>query len=99
MGHWTDEYKSMIEDCGRRPKQLTDWEHLFLNSLLEQLDHKKHFHVNQANKIEEIWNRVTRGSPHLEGTKDIFGDDRAHGPVKRMTSDQLAAALESERPH
>lgn len=60
MSDWTDEYITLIEDCERRSHKLSDWELGFIDSLSRQLAEGRRPTANQIEKLDEIWERVTR---------------------------------------
>lgn len=62
MTHWTDEYKTMVEDCGRRPDKLSDWDNQFLNSVAEQIEEYHNLSTKQCDVLTKIWERVTKES-------------------------------------
>lgn len=103
MSHWTDEYRRMIEACGKQPARLSDWDSKFLNSLLEQLDERASLTGPQISKLEEVWERVTRGgciNTERSFVDDLMQPDMFGGRAKciTLTPAQLATALESEGP-
>lgn len=51
----TDEILDMIEDCIKRENKLSEWELRFIQSVDEQ----ETISCGQADKLEEIWSRVT----------------------------------------
>ena len=56
---WTDEYRTMIEDCRKRERHLSAWDADFLDSIEERLDWKKPMSRRQRECLEEIWERAT----------------------------------------
>jgi len=54
-----DEWKRMINDCMERQSRMSDWEQGFVQSLSERLDAGRGLTDPQANRLEDIWERVT----------------------------------------
>lgn len=56
------EYMQMIGDCNDREEQLTDWERSFIDSVQHQLEseHGSGLTPKQCEKIDDIWERVTK---------------------------------------
>ncbi len=53
------EQQQLIEDCERREERLTEWERSFIDSLSNQLASGRSLTVKQADRLGEIWERVT----------------------------------------
>ncbi len=51
--------EQMVEDCMNRESRLNDWERTFLDSLASQLSSGLGLSPAQAEKLEEVWERVT----------------------------------------
>jgi hypothetical protein len=56
---YLDEICTMIEDCEKRSPKLSDWELNFIDSLNDVLGKGGHITPKQAEKLGEIWERVT----------------------------------------
>lgn len=54
-----DEYKQMVKDCESRESKLTDWERTFIDSIGSRLDKGFALSESQAERLDEIWERVT----------------------------------------
>jgi hypothetical protein len=55
-----DEHATMIEDCEQRESKLSDWEATFIDSLKKQLEDPGYrLSAKQAERLDEIWERVT----------------------------------------
>lgn len=54
-----DELVQMIDDCVNRESKLTDWERTFIDSLQSQTAAGRRLSEKQADRLEEIWERVT----------------------------------------
>lgn len=50
--------EEMLRDCSKRRAKLTEWEHGFIDSLLQMTDIGNMSHKQYA-VLEEIWERVT----------------------------------------
>ena len=59
--HWRDTYGSMVEDCMEQGENLTEWEWGFLESIELQLANERVPTAKQVEKLEQIWEKVTRG--------------------------------------
>lgn len=57
MSH--DEHQQMVEDCEKRESKLTDWERSFIDSISKQLTDGRRLSEKQAERLDEIWERVT----------------------------------------
>lgn len=62
-----DEQGVMIRDCLRRESIMTEWELTFIRSI--NIYHMKNGYLtsNQADKLEEVWERVTTYEPCSSG--------------------------------
>lgn len=56
---WRDEFYVLIDDCEKRERFLSAWEHDFLVSIRERLDAMKGPTTKQTETLENIWERVT----------------------------------------
>jgi hypothetical protein len=54
-----DETQQLIEDCEARESRLTDWERGFVDSIKGQLAGGGSLTKLQAEKLGEVWDRVT----------------------------------------
>lgn len=54
-----DEHVTMVDDCEKRESKLSDWEREFIDSLSHQLAKGRALSERQAERLDEIWNRVT----------------------------------------
>ena len=54
-----DEHLQMVEDCETRESKLTDWERSFIDSLSRQLADGRRLSEKQADRLDDIWERVT----------------------------------------
>lgn len=54
-----EEHLQLVVDCEARERRLSAWEHDFIVSIREQLDAGKTLTTPQAEKLEEVWDRVT----------------------------------------
>lgn len=54
------DYLEMIDDCFDREDEMTCWEFDFIGSVKRYIDEIKTITEKQANKVEEIWERVTQ---------------------------------------
>jgi hypothetical protein len=54
-----EEHAQMVDDCETRESKLTDWERSFIDSLSKQLADGRRLTEKQAERLEEIWERVT----------------------------------------
>lgn len=52
--------EQMLDDCEERESRLTEWESDFVASLRDQQSYRASFSYAQSQKLEEIWERVTR---------------------------------------
>ena len=59
-GAWADEYFDMIGDCQYRESLLSEWETHFLDSIEDQLESGRMLTNKQIEKLEDIWERVTK---------------------------------------
>lgn len=55
----TAEHLQMVEDCEKREAKLTAWEHDFIVSIRDQLEAGRRLSEKQADRLDEIWERVT----------------------------------------
>jgi hypothetical protein len=49
----------MVVDCENRESKLTDWERGFIDSLSRQLAEGRRLSEKQADRLDDIWERVT----------------------------------------
>lgn len=54
-----DEHQQMVSDCENRESKLTDWERTFIDSLSDQIANGRRLSEKQAERLDEIWERVT----------------------------------------
>lgn len=54
-----DEHQQMVLDCEKRESKLTDWERGFIDSLSRQLSEGHRLSEKQAERLDEIWERIT----------------------------------------
>lgn len=54
-----DEHQQMVQDCENRESKLTDWERGFIDSISKQLAEGRRLSEKQAERMDEIWERVT----------------------------------------
>lgn len=54
-----DEQAQMVEDCEKRESKLSDWERGFIDSIGQQLARGRALTEKQAERLDEIWERVT----------------------------------------
>lgn len=55
-----DETEQMIQDCQNWEKKLNEWETGFIQGVDEQYGKKGYLSPGQLDKLEAIWNKVTR---------------------------------------
>lgn len=55
-----EESVDMINDCMARSSRMSDWETNFIDSIDDSLSTFGCLTPKQANKLEEIWDRVTK---------------------------------------
>lgn len=55
----SDDHAQMIEDCEKRESKLDDWERTFIDSIAHQLTRDQALTPKQAEKLDQIWERVT----------------------------------------
>lgn len=60
MENWVDEYLRMVDDCEKRESRMTDWEVGFVDSIRNQLENSKVLTEKQSEKLDKIWDRVTK---------------------------------------
>lgn len=53
------EHQQMVTDCENRESKLTDWERSFIDSISRQLADGRRLSEKQAQRLDEIWERVT----------------------------------------
>lgn len=53
------EHEQMVVDCENRESKLSDWERTFIDSIGKQLGDGKSLTEKQADRLEQIWERVT----------------------------------------
>ena len=56
---WTTEYRTLIEDCRQRERNLSAWDADFLDSIEGRLDVKKPLTPKQIECLDGIWERAT----------------------------------------
>lgn len=54
-----NEHQQMVTDCENRESKLTDWERSFIDSISRQLADGRRLSEKQAQRLDEIWERVT----------------------------------------
>lgn len=54
-----DDHPLMVADCQRRAAKLTQWELEFITSLQSQLARGRRLSPRQAERLDEVWERVT----------------------------------------
>lgn len=54
------EHQQMVEDCEKRESKLSDWEIEFIDSLSMRLATGKSLTEKQAERLDQIWERVTK---------------------------------------
>lgn len=54
-----DDHQQMVQDCENRDSKLTDWERGFIDSLGAQLAKGHRLSEKQAERLDDIWERVT----------------------------------------
>lgn len=54
-----EEQRQMLIDCENRESKLTDWERTFIDSLADQMAKGRRLSEKQAERLDEIWERVT----------------------------------------
>jgi len=54
-----NDWLQMIEDCEARESRLSDWDGTFLDSIKARLDAGNSLTPLQAEKLDQIWERVT----------------------------------------
>lgn len=54
-----DDHQLMLIDCINRESKLTDWERTFIDSLDDQMAKGHRLSEKQAERLDEIWERVT----------------------------------------
>jgi len=57
IGEWSVDIESMIEDCTNRQEKLSEWEALFIQSIIESSEYG--LSAKQIATLEKIWERVT----------------------------------------
>jgi len=60
MSRWQDTYLEMLDDCEKRQSLMSDWEATFVDNLYHWLDTGSSLSQKQIEKLENIWERVTR---------------------------------------
>jgi len=53
------EHEQMIDDCEKRESKLSDWGRGFIDDLTDRIGDGKSLTQKQAEKLEQIWERVT----------------------------------------
>ena len=53
------EHQQLVDDCEARESRLSDWERGFIDSLKARLASHAALTTTQAQKLDEIWERVT----------------------------------------
>ena len=59
MSDFSNDYAQLIEDCEARESRMTEWAAGFVDSLKDQLSRGRDLTPKQAEKLNEIWTRVT----------------------------------------
>lgn len=54
-----DDHPQMLLDCEHRESKPTDWERGFIDSVSRQLAYGRRLSAKQAERLDEIWERVT----------------------------------------
>lgn len=54
-----NEIQTMIEDCEKRDRKLSDWETGFIDSLSVQIGRGVALTEKQIQKLTDVWERVT----------------------------------------
>lgn len=54
-----EEHQQMVQDCENRESKLTDWERGFIDGLGKQLADGHRLTDKQAERLDEIWERIT----------------------------------------
>lgn len=54
-----DEHLQLVEDCMHREERLSDWERTFIDEMAGLLHSDVALMPRQAEKLDEIWDRVT----------------------------------------
>jgi hypothetical protein len=54
-----EEHLLLVADCETREQQLSDWERGFIDSLRRHLESGSELTETQAEKLNEVWERVT----------------------------------------
>ncbi len=54
-----DEHATMVADCEARESKLSDWERSFIDSIARQLAAGRALTDKQAERLDEIWDKVT----------------------------------------
>ena len=55
-----DDFYAMIWDCQNRDRKLNEWERGFIDLIHEQLGRTKRLSSKQIDKLNLIWERVTK---------------------------------------
>ncbi len=56
-----EDHAQMVEDCEKRESRMDEWEQDFISSLSDRLGDGKSLTDRQADKLDEIWEKVTEG--------------------------------------
>lgn len=56
---WTDEHETMLADCEKRMRRLSDWERGFVESLRGQVKRGEKPPPQSAEVLDKVWDRVT----------------------------------------
>jgi hypothetical protein len=59
MNDLAEEQMTMIEDCEHRESRLSAWDAQFIDSIKRQITDGRNLSPLQAEKLDEIWSRVT----------------------------------------
>jgi hypothetical protein len=59
MNDCNAEHQQLADDCEARESRLSEWERGFIDSIKARLADGKALSSNQAQKLEEIWDRAT----------------------------------------
>lgn len=60
MTEWQEEYRIMIRDCINRESRMNEWEQSFIQDLDEKLSEGWMLTEKQTEKLDQIWERVTK---------------------------------------
>lgn len=54
-----EDHQQMVQDCENRESKLTDWERTFIDYISAQLADGRRLSEKQAERLDEIWERLT----------------------------------------